>query len=99
MPQDMIEIKQSSQDNAVTSFDGNDYPWGTQLRFEDDMIEEMGVEALSPGDVVEVRGFAFVDSTSEHANTNGSEKSMSLQMTFIKVKREDDDAAKQLYGK
>lgn len=99
MPKDMIEIKQSSQDNAVTAHDGNDYPWGTQLRLENELIENLEIGALSPGDIVEVRGFAFVESTSQHASENSSDKSMSLQMTFIKVTREDDDLAKQLYGK
>ena len=99
MPQDLIKIKQSTQDNAVTCCDGNDYPWGTQLTLRDEMIEEIGIEALSPGDIVEVRGFAFVESKSEHSDENSSSKSMSLQMTFIKVTREEDDAAKQLYGK
>lgn len=94
----MTEIKKSTQSNAVTCCDGNDYPWGTQLRLEDDLIEDLGVGALSPGDVVEVRGFAVVQSKSEHADKDNSEKSMSLQMTFLKVKREEDDRAKQLYG-
>jgi hypothetical protein len=98
MPEDMVEIKKGSQSDSVPCCDGNDYPWGTQIRMSDDMIDELGIGELSPGDVVRVSGFAFVESKSEHADKESSEKNMSLQMTFLKVKREEDDRAKQLYG-
>lgn len=98
MPQDMTEIKKrSGSDNAVVCCNDG-YPWGTELRLEDELLSELGIESLAPGDVVEVKGFAFVSQKSEHADKDNSEKSLSLQMTFIKVKREEDDHAKQLYG-
>lgn len=100
MPADQIKIKKESfdSDGMVGRSDGSHYPFGTSLRFEDDLVEELGVENLTVGDIVEVRGFAFVDSMSEHTNTDGSEKSLSLQLTTIKVSREDSDRAEQLYG-
>ena len=44
------------------------------------------------------RGFAFVDHKSEHSNTDHSEKSIGLQLTTVKVRREESDRAEQLYG-
>jgi len=99
MPEDQVKIsKESNSDNSVRSFDGDNYPFGTGLHFDDELLDELGVEGLAVGDVVEVRGFAFVDSKSEHSSKDHQSKSMRLQMTSIKLRRETDDRAKQLYG-
>jgi len=99
MPEDQVKIKKGdSSDNAVCCSDGDHYPYGTGLSFEDDLVDDLGAGNLSVGDVVEVRGYAFVDSKSEHSNTEGSSKSIRLQMTSIRVSREDDDRVKILYG-
>ena len=99
MPEDQVKIsKDSIADNAVRASDGGSYPWGTGLHFDDELIDELGVEGLGVGDVVEVRGFAFVESKSEHSSKDHSSKSISLQMTSIKLRRETDDRAVQLYG-
>ena len=95
----MVKIeKESFSDGMMTASDGRHFPFGLSLRLENELVEELDVSALAVGDIVEVRGFAFVERKSEHEDEDGSEKSMSLQMTFIKVKRETSDAAEQLYG-
>ena len=100
MPEDQVKIKKQSyeSDGMVCCSDGEHYPYGTSLRFSDEMIEELGIENLAVGDIVEVRGFAFVDHKSEHSNTDHSEKSIGLQLTTVKVRREESDLAEQLYG-
>jgi len=100
MAEDQVKIKKESEsfNDSVESFEGDHYPFGTSLSLEDDLIEELGAGALAAGDVVEVRGFAFVDSKSEHSNTEGSHKSMRLQLTSLKLRREESDTAEQLYG-
>lgn len=99
MPQDQVKIKKDSTKGSVlSSSDGNRYPWGTELRFEGEMIEELGIQSLDVGDIVEVRGFAFVESKSEHKNIDDSDKSISFQMTTIKMQRETSDRAEELYG-
>ena len=100
MPEDQVKIKKQSHesDGMVCCSDGSHYPWGTSLSFDDGLIEELGAENLAVGDIVEVRGFAFVERKSEHSDTDSSSKSISLQLTTIKVKRETDDRAVQLYG-
>ena len=62
------------------------------------MIEELGVDNLAVGDIVEVRGYAFVERKSEHTSTDHSSKSIGLQLTTVKIQRETGDRAEQLYG-
>jgi len=99
MSEDQVKInKESSGSDAVCCSDGNHYPWGTSLRFESELIEQLGIESLAVGDIVEIRAFAFVDSKSEHSNTENSEKTIGLQLTTVKLRREEGDRAEQLYG-
>jgi hypothetical protein len=99
MPEDQYKIKkESSSHNSVVGSDGAHYPFGTSLHLDDDLIEGTGASGLAVGDVVEVRGFAFVDRASEHSDSDGTEKSISLQLTTMKIRREPGDRAKQLYG-
>lgn len=99
MPEDMVDLKRSpSRNSEVCCLTEDNFPWGTRIHLDDGLVEELGVEALSPGDIVEIRGFAVVKDKVERQDEGDSEKSMSLQMTFMKVKREDSDIAKTLYG-
>lgn len=100
MPRDQVKITpvSNAEEGMVCCHDGNHYPYGTSVSLEKDLIEELGVDALALGDVVEVRGYAFVDSKSEHASKDYESKDMRLQLTSLKVRREEDDAVKLLYG-
>lgn len=100
MPEDQVKIKKQSHesDGMVCCSDGEHYPYGTSLSFDKELIEELGIENLAVGDIVEVRGFAFVDRKSEHSSTEHSDKNIGLQFTTVKVKREESDRAEQLYG-
>ena len=98
MPEDMTEIKKESGSSSPSITSGPGYPWGTRLHFEDDLIEELGVESLAVGDIVKVSGFAVVESKGEHSDEDGTDRNISIQMTFIKVDREESDRAQQLYG-
>lgn len=99
MPEDQVKIKKESSSSGVTCCsDDNHYPYGTGLSFDDELVDELGIANLAVGDVVEVRGYAFVDNKSEHSNKESSNKSIRLQMTSMKLTRETDDAVTQLYG-
>ena len=98
MPEDQVKIKKESfGDDSVASSDGSHYPYGTSLNFDGDLIEELDAGNLAVGDIVEVRGFAFVERKSEHSSTEYSDKSISIQMTTLKLKRETDDRAVQVH--
>lgn len=100
MPEDQVKIKKETHESVgmVRSSDEGYYPYGTRLEFDDDMIEELGVENLAIGDIVEVRAFAFVNHKSEHSSTDHSSKSIGLQLTTVKLSRETGDRVEQLYG-
>lgn len=99
MPEDQVKIKKESSSMGVTCCsDENHYPWGTSLSFDDDLVDDLDLGNLSVGDVVEVRGYAFVDSKSERSSKEHTSKDVRLQMTSMKITRETDDAVKQLYG-
>ena len=99
MPEDQVKIKKESSSMGVTHCSNGDYyPYGTSINLEDNLVDELNAGNLAIGDVVEVTGYAFVDSKSEHSDKQGSNKSVRLQMTSMKIEREADDRVKQLYG-
>jgi hypothetical protein len=99
MPEDQVKIKKESSSMGVTCCsDDNHYPYGTSINFDDDLVDELGVDNLAVGDVVEIRGYAFVDSKSEHSDSESTNKSVRLQLTSLKVSRENDDIVKRMYG-
>ena len=100
MPEDQVKIvpKSNSDDGYICCSDGMHYPYGTSISIRDEMIDELGVDALALGDVVEVRGYAFVNSKSEYSRKDEQSKNLDLQLTSLKLRREEDDAVKQLYG-
>ena len=96
---DQVKIKKESESKELDCCsDGAYYPYGTSLSVNDDLVDELDIGGLAVGDVVEVRGYAFVNSKSEHSNSDGSGKNINLQLTSLRVNREDDDRVKQLYG-
>ena len=99
MPEDQVKINKESSSMGVTCCsDENYYPYGTSLSIDDDLVDDLDAGNLAVGDVVEIRAYAFVDSKSEHSDSAGSNKSIRLQLTSMKVDRESDDRIKQLYG-
>jgi len=96
---DLVKIKkESSSHNISMHSDGAYYPYGTSISVEDDMLDELDLNNLSVGDVVEVKGFAFVDSKDERKSKKSSRKEIRLQFTSIKIHLEEDDAVIQMYG-
>lgn len=98
MPEDMVKIEKESHESNLCC-EGDYYPYGTELRFEDEMIERLGLGNLAPGDEVEVRAHAFVASTYDRNSVDGEgHKSVEVQLTSIKIKRAESDRAEVLYG-
>jgi len=95
-----VKIKKESSSSMGMTYCSDDsyYPYGTSISVEDDMIDELGASGMSVGDVVEIRGYAFVDNKSESSSKNDSNKSIRFQLTSLKIEREDDDRIKQMYG-
>ena len=100
MSNDQIKIKKEpNSSNTVCCSDGEHYPYGTSLSFENELVEQLGIESLIVGDIVEVKAYAFVNGKSEYSSTdNDGDKNISIQLTSVSVRRESDDKASQLYG-
>ena len=99
MPDGLIDIKKnSSESTALCCPDKEEYPYGTTLDFSDEMVDMLGVGALDIGQVVEVRGLAYVKSRHESESENDSNKSVTLQMTSINTSVNDSSRVEKLYG-
>ena len=99
MTDDQVKIKNESSSEGVTCCsDGDYYPYGTSVSVEDDLVDELNAGNLAVGDVVKVSAYAFVDSKSKHSSKEGSNKTVRLQLTSMKLDRENDDHAQQMYG-
>lgn len=98
MPDDLVKIKKDSGSEVCCASDGEHYPYGTRLSFESDLIDELGLDALSVGDVVMVKAIAFVESKSVHESGSMKHKDVGIQLTAIKINRDDVDMVDKLYG-
>lgn len=94
----MVNLKNVVKTDTAVISDNDGYPWGTRIHLEDDVIEQLGVEALAVGDTVVVVAIAEVKSKSEYADDENTSRSLTLQLTDMEVKRQDPDTAEQLYG-
>ena len=96
----MIEIKKVSYQDCCGSGPGDShYPWGTRITLENETLAALKVDSLAPGDVVEVKAYATVESVSQDADKTKSHRAMTMQITKISVERETEkvDLASQLY--
>ena len=99
MSDDQVKIKKQPYDNGnLCCSDDEHYPWGTSFSVTDELVDELDVGGMEVGDIVEVRGYAFVESKSEWSDSDGQEKRIGFQLTSLKVKREAGDRIEQLYG-
>jgi len=77
-----------------------DYPYGTRLEFEGDLVEELELDKLSAGDTVSIKGTAIVKRKTEKQDTDGDEedveKEIVLQLTSVAVAK-NNTAVDTLY--
>jgi hypothetical protein len=72
-----------------------DYPWGTSLRLENDLIKKLGVEGMKAGDMVSITGIGKV--TEIHVTDRDKEKkyeSMEIQIQEIEIDHQESAAKK-----
>lgn len=96
MPKEAYKIQKKP------SYDGGepDYPYGSRMEMNKDMMEGMGMTGMEVGDMVEVHGYAMISSKSEYSDEDGSEMSMGIQMTEMSVSRKEthDEKMKERMG-
>lgn len=104
----LIDMK-LSQDEAkemdcsvgcLSSEDGGPkYPWGLILSLDDDTLRKLGVSELPKvGQQMHLMAVVEVCTTSQHANQEGTDKCVSLQITQMGLEGDTPDPAQVLYG-
>lgn len=94
--------KMSEMGNETSPVDvENQYPWGTSLHLDDDMVKELGLDKMQAGTTVNLTATAFIErkSTEEEAGED-PEHRVCLQLTELNVKRSstNGERATLLYG-
>lgn len=98
MSEGQVKIEKKSHGSMLSPTDEY-YPYGTSLNFEDDMVDSLGLSGVKVGDMVEVKGYAKVESVSERSDEEGSSKNVGLQLTSVSVSTgEKKSAVDQMYG-
>ncbi|EGP43115.1 capsid staple protein [Achromobacter insuavis] len=78
---------------------GPKYPWGLTISLDDDTLSKLGMTALPQvGQQMRLAAVVEVCSTSQHANQEGTEKCISLQITQMGLEGEAPQPAQVLYG-
>lgn len=99
-----MKIEPKSMDEMMPDYgDGSMYPYGTEIRLEDELADGVGYDKYKAGDIVEIRAMALVTRKGESADLEDSkegetDKCLSLQLTDITLKKAPGDYVKQLYG-
>jgi len=96
----MVKIEKVKPESMPSSEYNGDYPYGTRLEFEGDVVEELELDKLSAGDTVSIKGTAVVKRKTEKQDTDGDEedveKEVVLQVTAIAVAK-NNEALNTLY--
>ena len=100
----LVPIKKESSEIGISE-DSSHYPYGTELNFHDDLVDELQLGDLEVGSEVTVVGKATVTRKSESSrqalgDQSDDRKSVDVQLTSVQVTSTstDEDVLKQLYG-
>lgn len=98
--------KEESRERESILMEEPSYPYGLCIQLENEQIEALGLQDMETvGEVVSIKGMAFVKSASID-NYEGEEKhSLSLQITDLEVvkkseeqEKESKDISQTIYG-
>lgn len=94
-----IEMKEDSPIGCDYERPAAYYPYGTQLRLEDDMIDKLGLTGAGVGDSFTGVLVMKVTGVSSNEGESNSHLSIELQITSLGVEQiSDKDVLKKLYG-
>lgn len=80
--------KKDLNEVGPASSEGPNYPWGTRLQFEDDIVEKLGLGKLSVGDKVEITGVGEVTEISQRESGKSKSRRVEIQIQRVAVERE-----------
>lgn len=97
----MVKIeKENSGDGPTVMSDREErYPWGTSLRFENKLVDQLDLSQCQVGEEVTITAKAFIDtkSVNESSDSEG-DRSIGVQLTEISVMKPTKDRSSVLYG-
>ncbi|GAA0567472.1 capsid staple protein [Halomonas salifodinae] len=99
----MVSMKGTGDAPGMTVAEAPDdeYPWGLRIHLEDDQLAKLGIDMMpDPGAKRMMMAKVEIVSTDIHNRDGEKRRSMSLQITDMKLSDEDvrDGAAETLYG-
>lgn len=100
----MIDLKGKDidSDSMEAASDRPAYPWGTELRFGNELIKELGLDGLTIGDKVQIVAVGTVESVHQEQMAGGdSEKRICIQLVEMEAQRRaesDAEKAAKLYS-
>jgi len=96
------ESKAMTEPASPSANDGPRYPWGLQLRLDNESIEKLGLAGLpDTGATLMVHARAIVTETSERDSQDGGKRrTLEIQITDLAIEAEPNEGerAKTLYG-
>lgn len=104
---EMVKISKKTDEEMSVGYDIDEprYPYGTELCFRDELVDQLGIAGLKVGDKVRIQAVAEVVAKSESAHQRqGQEedrsKSMDLQLTDVAASpgEQAPDRTSMLYG-
>lgn len=93
------EAKEMDSCIGASADGGPKYPWGLSVSLDDETLEKLGITSLpTVGQKMRLMAIVEVCSTSQHANQEGTDKCVSLQITQMALEGDAPDPAQVLYG-
>jgi len=90
------EVKWEDMDSKCCE---GEFPYGTSLKFSDDIAESVDIKGLKAGQFVEVKAMAFVSEKSEESRDGESvEKELKLQLVEIELKKAPKNYVERMYS-
>lgn len=86
---------------SATESPEDEYPWGLRIHLEDEQLERLGMDMMpDPGTKRMMMAKVEIVSTDVHNRDGEKHRSISLQITDMKLSDEDmrESAAETLYG-
>lgn len=105
MPENLTSMKRTTaekkDDSEVKQDSQEDYPYGLQVRLEDDEISKLNIPMPKIGETMVLVANVKVTSVSERADEDGENRSVGLQITEMELapyENKDTDHVKKLYS-
>jgi len=93
----LTPIPKTDDSPAIAEGDAH-YPYGTELHFDDDTLEALGID-LKAGQKMEIKAEGFVERRTDEAEEGEEpETHLCIQLTAIDVQAKGPDRVSALYG-